>query len=62
MFHSSQNLIGIQVMLTPTKIILLWHKAQIHFTVELGAVLPIILMLQYEKQMNAQIFAPAADF
>lgn len=33
MFHNSQYLIGIQVLLAPTKIILLQHEAQIHFTV-----------------------------
>lgn len=49
MFHSSQYLIGIQVVLAPTKIILLWHEVQIHFTAMLAAVLPIILMLPYEN-------------
>lgn len=49
MFQSSQYLIGIQVVKAPTKIILSWHEAQIHFTVVLAAVLPIILMLPYEK-------------
>lgn len=53
MLHNSQYLIGIQVVLAPTKILLLWHEAQIHFTVMLAAVLPIILILLHEKQMNA---------
>lgn len=49
MFHNSQYRIGIQVLLAPTKIILLQHEAQIHFTVILTAVLPVILMLPYKK-------------